>query len=151
MPEFHFMESDWGVHAKRGGSICAVSALASCVFGFVSLYLLGAFLALAIALLLATFEVPWVYKWFEPCRRLKDILNETLKFSVPGVRAVLYLCLAILAFWSYWLNIVLGVLLVLTAILYAFAQIVGAAITDTSDVPDAAAPADGQTPFGTFT
>ncbi len=34
----------------------------------------------------------------QPARRLEDILNETLKFSMPAVRAVLYLGLAILCF-----------------------------------------------------
>ncbi|CAN0184910.1 unnamed protein product [Ectocarpus sp. 12 AP-2014] len=151
MPEFHFMESDWGIHAKRGGSICTATSLACTVVGFIFWHWFGAVLSLAIGLVLATFEVPFVYKCFEPCRRLETILNDTLKFSIPAVRAVLYLCLAIVAFTSNSLNIVLGVLLLLTAILYAFAQIVGSAITDTSTVPSDAAPADGQTPFGTFT
>ncbi|CAM9944605.1 unnamed protein product [Scytosiphon promiscuus] len=70
---------------------------------------------------------------------------------MPAVRAVVYVCLAILCFWSSLLNILLGVLLILTATLYVFAQIVGAPLTDTTTVPPNAPPADGQTPFGTFT
>lgn len=39
------------------------------------------------------------------CRRLHDILNETLKFSMPAVRAVVYVCLAVLCFWSDLINV----------------------------------------------
>eukprot|EP00904_Undaria_pinnatifida_P013859 jgi/Undpi1/9603/HiC_scaffold_27.g12059.m1 len=104
MPEFHFMESDWGTHAKRGGSICTASALACMVLGFVFFSILGAFLALGVGLVLATFETPWVYKFLGPCRRLEDILNENFKFSMPAIRAVFDFCLAVLCFWSGGIN-----------------------------------------------
>eukprot|EP00903_Cladosiphon_okamuranus_P014949 g13837.t1 len=152
MPEFHFMESDWGIHAKRGGTICAAFAVVGTLLGFIWLHWIGATLSLCVALVLATFEVPFIYKYVEPCRRLQDIMNETLKFSMPAVRGVLYVALAVVCFVAnWWINNILGVLLLLTAILYAFAQIVGAPLTDVSSVPQDPAPAEGQTPFGTFT
>ncbi|CAN0460721.1 unnamed protein product, partial [Laminaria digitata] len=55
-------ESDWGTHAKRGGSISTASAVGCMVLGFIFFNLIGAFLALGVALVLATFETPWVYK-----------------------------------------------------------------------------------------
>lgn len=58
-------ESDWGVHAKRGGSICAASALAATVLNFIFGHWVSALLSLPIGLFLATFEVPFVYKWLE--------------------------------------------------------------------------------------
>eukprot|EP00752_Nemacystus_decipiens_P002390 g2256.t1 len=152
MPEFHFMESDWGVHAQRGGTICISTALVGAILGFIWLHWIGATLSLCVALALATFEVPFIYTYVEPCRRLQHVMNMTLKFSMPAVRGVLYLVLAVVCFMANWfINNILGVLLLLTAILYVFAQIVGAPVTDTSAVPQDAAPAEGQTPFGTFT
>ncbi|CAM9597238.1 unnamed protein product [Ascophyllum nodosum] len=151
MPEFHFMESDWGTHAMRGGKITTAAALVIMVLSFIFFSVWQGFVALGIALLLATFELPVLYTWIQPCRQLNDLLNETLRFNMPAVRAVLYACLSALSFWSGKLNIGLGILLVLTGLLYVFAQIVGASLTDTSNIPSGdQTPGDGQTPFGTF-
>lgn len=60
-----FQESDWGVHAKRGGAICTASGLACGVIGFALIRWIGAIVSLGVALFLALFEVPWVYKCFE--------------------------------------------------------------------------------------
>lgn len=64
---FFSQESDWGIHAKRGGTICAASALVGTLVGFIYLHWVGAILSLCVALVLATFEVPFIYKFIEVC------------------------------------------------------------------------------------
>ena len=53
------------MHAKRGGTICTASAVVGAFVGFVWLHWIGATLSLCVALALATFEVPFIYKFVE--------------------------------------------------------------------------------------
>lgn len=62
-----WQESDWGLHAQRGGKITTAAALVFMVVSFVFWAVLGAFWSLAVALFLATFEAPVVYKCLEVC------------------------------------------------------------------------------------
>ncbi|CAM9290038.1 unnamed protein product, partial [Choristocarpus tenellus] len=95
MPEFHFMESEWGTHAQKGGKITTVAAFVMGILGFVFWSILGSFYSIGVGLFLASFELPVIYKCVQPCRRLEDILNEQLYFRIPVVRGVIFLGLAI--------------------------------------------------------
>lgn len=53
------------MHAKRGGTICTASAVVGTFVGFIWLHWIGATISLCVALALATFEVPFIYKFVE--------------------------------------------------------------------------------------
>lgn len=54
-------ESEWGLHAQRGGKITTVAAIACMIIGFVMHRVWGALWALAVALILSSFETPFLY------------------------------------------------------------------------------------------
>ena len=58
-------ESDWGVHAKRGGTICTSFAVVGALLRFIWLHWVTATLSLCIGLVLATFEVSFIYQYVE--------------------------------------------------------------------------------------
>lgn len=75
------------MHAQKGGKITTAGALVCCVLGFVFSYTLGAFWSIFVAVFLATFETPFVYRCFGVSAWVDDPHRERKALSARSASA----------------------------------------------------------------
>ena len=147
-----FQNTDWAPLAQGMGKVTSLVAI---VFGFLGVFLGSFFVSLyglALGLLLATWELPFLFQCIGPCKRLTDILNYDFKMSNSWVRAVVYVLLSVWLFWGGSLGLVTGVCLLATSVLYVFNAVNGGELSIPEGPPghEQIPEANSETPFGTF-
>mmetsp|Transcript_10869 Transcript_10869/g.15415 ORF Transcript_10869/g.15415 Transcript_10869/m.15415 type:complete len:102 (+) Transcript_10869:127-432(+) len=100
-------------------------------------------------MIMATWELPWIYKCAGLCRRVTDILNHQLMFRFAYTRSIVHSLLGFVLFFVSYILIPVAVGMEVTSVLYFLAALTGENELDVPDAPPGP-PTMGMPPFGTF-
>ena len=119
-----FTGQDWERASTVGGQMSCVSCVAVAIASMALGYSVDIGLwTLFVGLLIATWEVPFVYSLFPKCEDIKTIALERMHLKHPLVKCVLYVLLSILCYEKKTLCILAGVILNVESLLLIFAYI----------------------------
>ena len=119
-----FTGQDWERASEIGGKlvafICVGVGVVSAVLGWdIAIALWTIF----VGLLIAVWEVPFIYSAFRQCEEAKTTALEKLYFQKPLVKCVLYILFSILCYSKNTLCIAAGISLNIESLLLIFAAI----------------------------
>eukprot|EP01041_Mallomonas_annulata_P011049 gene11049-23104_t len=116
-----FTGTDWEKYSGVAGKITTIACFTISVISMIMKYNVGTGIwTLLVGLVIAIWEIPTIYYCIPNFDKAKEVCLETLRLKHPSLRGILYILLSIMCFTNKTPCIAVGILLILTSILYAF-------------------------------